>query len=215
MNKGPNLHGKTLRLSDAATHAATVYGAIEDLCSNVWVAGSIRRGKPQTADADLVCVPHERRNLLARLDRLVIEEKLKKAIKSDGKTLWGDRMRSFSVDGFKVELFIANPDNAGYILWLRTGPGTANQFAVSYARQKACNIKLEDGYVLRNGSRVSVPDEALMFRLLRMPYIKPAERSEQTYRHMMQMYSKALPPVANADLTFVDAPPVPVQRAMF
>lgn len=197
-----------ITLEDAAARVRIVTAAIEDVCQQVHITGSIRRGKPNPDDADVVVVPADPARLLARLDKLVANGVLHQAIYPDGKTRWGQKYRGLSVAGFKIELFLADGHNAGYQIALRTGPHDANKYIMT-ALQSLAGVQCRGGYVWRNGKKISVPDEDTFFMLLRMHYVDPDKRSEQAYRRTPKTRY-----VTDDRLTFV-TDDAPTQRSMF
>jgi DNA polymerase/3'-5' exonuclease PolX len=166
------------------------------------VGGSVRRCSVQPKDSELVVIPKP--TLLARLDALVRDGTVKKADYS-GRARWGEVYRGLDVDGIKVEIFSATPDNWGYIFWLRTGPGDANQYAVS--RLWGSNIRAQGGaiwyaprwsketkygkvaWMADNRRQVRVADENAMFALMGMSYIIPRERRMEVYERRFEARS--------------------------
>lgn len=182
----------SLPLHIAGSHAVKVLHMIEEQCKRVQVCGSVLREKPYCGDAEVVVIPRNTRSLLARLDKLVHAGQLEKAIygyyKSEDSVAkkpmyrWGEKYRGVSLpgtDGFKIEIFLANEHNWGYITWLRTGPGDANQYIMSRLMQSP--FRFREGYGEYNGRRVSLPDETDLFKALGMPYISPWDRSVENY----------------------------------
>jgi len=176
-------------LSQAYETAETVRHMLADLCVQTLIAGSIRRGKPYPKDAEIVLLPKHAPTLLARLDNLLITKRLHKARYTDknGRVShrWGSLYRGVTLPGhgMTVELFIANEHNFGYQAWLRTGPGSANYYAM-YALIPESGFTVDAGHVWHGESKVYVPDEQAMFKILRLPYIRPDARTETAYRRI-------------------------------
>ncbi len=178
-----------------------VESVIADLADygQFFVAGSIRREMTSVKDGEIValCTPEQERNLLARLDGLVLAGKVSKANYSDTSTpsyRWGNKYRGLQVgsreNGMKVEIFLATPDNFGYIYWLRTGPGDANMELMTRLSYLHAPVRFEDGkawWVTYEGSALSkkcqlrVPDEDALFGMLNMRYVPPKDRTEGMY----------------------------------
>src|SRR5690606_4220979 len=92
--------------------------------------------------------------------------------------------------GVNVDFYMASAENWGYIHWLRTGPGDANEIAVTNKNQrnrhgkwgiKPPAIALKDGTVWRDGAALAVGEEKEMFAALGMPYIAAHQRSAEVY----------------------------------
>jgi len=162
--------------------------------SEKWViAGSIRRMEPVVSDVDHVLIPRfgdvagedmfatpQRVNLLwHRLDELIADPQsgLTKAVRSDGKTCYGERQRAVQFRGLKHEFYIAEPDTWGVQLTVRTGPADLGRHLVTVIKDR--------GYECRNGFQVypigrnapiAVPDEEAFFRLCGVRYVSPPDR---------------------------------------
>jgi len=211
--------GVRIKASDARGRADTIKQALEDLCDRIVIAGSMRRGKEDVGDVEIVALPHRAPELLARLDALVAAGVITKARYGAGATRWGVKYRGLMFEGLRIEVFLADQHNEGYILWLRTGPGDANQYVMQECIRQSAPYRAEGGYWRVKGDgdnpepeakRISVPDEKEMFRLLGMAWVAPAERTLAMYRQMMRNVSWA------QQVTFVpDEPLVSVQSTMF
>ncbi|MCK6581081.1 MAG: hypothetical protein L6Q98_23550 [Anaerolineae bacterium] len=165
---------------------------LRDLCVQIEPAGSLRRGRDMVNDVEIVALPKRRTDLLARLDRWVLLGEISKAFYGGaaGKqsNRWGDKYRGFEYRGVRIEIFLADADNWGYIYWLRTGTGQANQFVMQQLlARKAPYGPLEGYWYWYPGRRkISVPDELELFRLLGiMHVIPPGARREEAYRTLM------------------------------
>lgn len=170
--------------ADARAAANTLVALINEQCERVEIAGSIRRGKAEVKDAELVVIP--RTGLWPLLDTLVKQGVVDKARYGDkGTTRWGDKYRGVLVDGVKVEIFAADAVNWGYQLWLRTGPGDANTHVMKWRSftQRTATWEAKDGYIhdAASSARLIVPDEATMFAILGTAYIPPHERTLALY----------------------------------
>lgn len=182
-------------MTDTLTDLATARAVVEDmadllapLCQKLEIAGSIRRGKPAVKDAELVVIPLP--GLLNYTDEMVQRGLIDKALYGDAQsTRWGNKYRGMLYRGMKVELFLADEDNWGYQYWLRTGPGDANTFIMSWLKWRKAPIQARDGdwFWTRSDEtvRLAVRSEQEMFELLGMPFIEPQNRSEGIYRHIL------------------------------
>ena len=160
------------------------------------VAGSVRRCKPMVGDVEHVIIPESGivtdglfgkpgSLVLERADTLVRTGVISKAIYSDGKNRWGDKYRGVVFEGVRHELFMADRDNFGAILAIRTGPAEFSERLVTILKQGG-KYRQADGYVRRTSegggvdfSRdglVPVPNEATFFKLCGMPPLAPEQR---------------------------------------
>ena len=166
----------------------------------IGLAGSVRRQKHAVGDIEIVAKAQDSRRLLARLDKLVIDKVITKARYGDTGYRWGDKYRGFLYQGMRVEVFCADAHNFGYIYWLRTGPGDANQEVMTQLSWRNSPYRAEGSYWWHKGQKISVPDETEMFRLLGMSYILPAERTLEKYKFLLKSWK----PVPASTLQIVD-----------
>lgn len=181
-------------LVDARSRARALRDLLAPACERIEVAGSIRRGKPDVKDAEIVAIPRithvvrqglfgpevktARSDLWDLVDRLVAgPEPLDRHPPTNGRAAsWGDRYRKLVWDGLPVDLFTAHADNWGAIALIRTGPADFSQAWVTEIRRHG--YRMEGGVVRDpNGDRVNVPDEATAFRLAGWTYVPARERA--------------------------------------
>jgi DNA polymerase/3'-5' exonuclease PolX len=191
---------KRIPLEEAQEIAAEVSAMIERLCPTLTVAGSIRRQREDVGDIEIVVIPSNAGSLRARLDNLVVKDVIKKALYRhvDGRgnesyvPRWGEKLRCFRFKHVTIELAIANRDNYGYSLWLHTGPADANKFIMNKLIEEQAAIRFSDGYgwltEYRGNSpiykdKLSIPDEATLWKMLQLPTIAPRWRSAQLYKN--------------------------------
>lgn len=182
-------------------------GLIRPACDRLEVGGSIRRGTPYVKDAELVAIPlnGSANNLLQFLDDLVARGEVEKAVYIDKNghqsNRWGQKYRGILFQGIKVEIFLATAINWGFQKWLRTGPGAANTYIMSYLIYKRAPIHFVDGdgwfspdnlwhkpkdkWIAEDKIQLDIPDEDTLFALLGMPYLPPNERSESRYKQLL------------------------------
>lgn len=169
----------------AAQHIIDLLGAH---CERIEIAGSIRRGKPDPKDAELVAIPKS--SLLAHMDALVERGELGKALYPHGnqatRNRWGNSYRGLQVGDVKVELFLATPETWGYIYWLRTGPGDANQWVMQFLKWQDAPCRPAKGAFRYDGELVPTPTEHDVFALLGINYIPPQERAEAAYKAVLR-----------------------------
>jgi len=169
----------------ARHHAEALVAQLAPLCQRIEIAGSLRRGKADLKDVELVALPIDSKALLARLDNWVIAGKIRKAIYPDGSQRWGSKYRGFTYESIRFELFTADADNWGYQLWLRTGPADANEYVMRQCISYQSPYHARDGYWWAGDARLSVPDEVELFRLLGMPPLHPVYRTLERYQQLL------------------------------
>lgn len=179
--------------------AETLVEAMRPFCERIQIAGSLRRGKPNCKDIEIVAIPKWEavemppENLFAsfykpefQLRNLLFEwaatqgdirwikpgktEIESGRINPDGK-YWRGWLPAREV---KLDLFLCKPDNWGAIYLIRTGSAEFSQAVVTQAKRigKPCR----DGFFTRDGEPVATPEEIAVFDLLNLEYAEPANR---------------------------------------
>ena len=184
-----------MNLEQARQIGMEVVGALAPACDRVVIAGSVRRGKAQPKDIEIVYIP---RTVKRRVDlfewsdgpateavigRLVAQRfwRFDDQVRRNGPKYkrmvrWGNDEEQQVV----IELFRACPDNWGYILALRTGPGDFNKIWAAKpwdGGSLPTNVVLKDGFVWVNGRPVPTPTEEEFFERIGLPCWSPGERS--------------------------------------
>jgi DNA polymerase/3'-5' exonuclease PolX len=209
-----------MELGEVRRAAETLVTMMSKYCERVEIGGSIRRGKPQVKDMEIVCVPkweiapieEQVRDLFgsppktpANFNLLhywaVCEQKILTwikpgtqeiipwQVKPEGK-YWRGVFTGAAMESFKLDLFLARPENFGIIHLIRTGAAefsaavlghakhnTPYQTESSYYEEHEMKGKPE-GYLVRKatGERVETREEHDVFELLGLEYLAPAER---------------------------------------
>ena len=185
-------------LIQAKSIAGEVIDLLQSAFVNLHVAGSVRRGKPQVSDIELVGIPVSTtlfKQLTSSLEQDgIITKHDYKPENYHPSYRWGDAYRGFNYKGMLIEVFCAEPETFGYIYWLRTGPGEANTAVMYWLKQRQSPVRMADGavwYVEYHGdeyqriSQLRVPDEHTLFDLINVPFVPPSQRNEQHYQWYM------------------------------
>lgn len=172
---------------------------LESYCTQIEIAGSLRREKDTVGDIELVCLPHNMQGLRNTLDSMValgtIDKKLYRHVDHKGKTSyvprWGDKLKCFILADVTVELHIGDIHNFGYLYWLCTGPSDGNTFVMSKLAAAKAAIRFDKGYgwlcdYIGNNAvyqhKLHLPDEQTVFKCLGMDFIRPLWRCEAVYK---------------------------------
>ena len=176
-------------------------GMIADTCERLEIAGSIRRGRADVKDAEIVAISRGS-DLLARLDQMVQDGTIRKALYGEKEqTRWGSSYRGLVFDGLRVEIFTADEHSWGNQFWLRTGPGDANQFVMKWLIWKRAPLRFQGGSVWWSANWMQVPggwdaadkrrlslrEESDLFAVLGLPEIEPAMRSDVMYEGLLDV----------------------------
>lgn len=189
--------------TEAIRDAEAFRALFDPSCYEQWhFAGSVRRERQYVGDVEHVIIPRhgdvsdgshlfatpKRVNLLLhRLDELertyaVSKHQYGGANGAATTTRWGERYRGCDFRGFNHEVFLADADNLGSVLAIRTGPGGYSRMLVMALSRNG--YKNADGYVWHtaSGDRVPAPDEETYFKLCGVRFIPPAERFDPEAR---------------------------------
>jgi len=180
-----------MKLNQAESIAREIVDELRPGCDRIEIAGSIRRGKSEVKDIEIVFIPHIVYRItdlfgagepVPATDPLLGDLIYLCVLKRDEEVKrWGPKYKRgiHVASSMVVELFRAEPDNWGYIFALRTGPAEFNHLLVSRDWQGGAmppNLKVQDGYLWRNGQLVVTPDEETFFAEVGIPCWPPEER---------------------------------------
>ncbi len=152
--------------------AQDVLAQLAPHCVRCEIAGSIRRKKEMCKDIEIVCIPqpYEGSGFFESGIATVVNRWEK--VKGELPCLYTQRILP---EGIKLDLFIATPENWGYIFMLRTGSREFNFRWVIALKNKF--YRLHDGGIFANGRAVPVREESDVFRLLGMAFVEPEKRT--------------------------------------
>lgn len=182
--------GERIKREDALEIAGNMVEFLADECQRVEIAGSLRRGSATVGDIEIVAIPKTFEDVHALTDGLLRRGIVSQALYGD-LPRWGDLYRGMMYKGARVELFLATPLNWGYVLWLRTGPGDANNYVMSQLKWRKSALRFHEGYGRitsymsgreHHGKRVAIRDETMLFLMMGLPYRAPEGRTLQWYR---------------------------------
>lgn len=178
--------------------AEEIVALLEPACASIIVAGSLRRGKPDVGDVEILYIP-----LLTSLpdpaDFFAIREAncaeiligemlesgvLTKRLSANGREAWGDKnkLARHVATGMPVDLFAATRENWFNYLVCRTGPAESNIRIAQRAQQMGWKRNPYGAGFTRGGhddvdfEEYRVTSEEGLFRFLALPYDKPEDR---------------------------------------
>lgn len=180
---------------EMAAIAGQLVRELSPACQRILVAGSLRRGRPQVGDIEIVAIS-DGDTLLDATDAWLASREVSKRLKSNNTPIaWGARFRAMVWRGVSVDLFITTPEQWGLISVIRTGPGTpdvgfeqwrggANQMLVTPRAKGGLlpdEMRVADGWLWRGERRLRTPEDSDVFRLIGLPLIAPPLRSCAEY----------------------------------
>lgn len=167
--------------------AMAAWRELKPWCIDAKIAGSLRREKAVVKDIELVVMPRmiereeESPDLFDTNPVKVVERvaEFGSTVRSLGAIAKGNpetgrMVQVLTPAGIMIDLFIARPENWGYILTIRTGSWQFGKALFTRARQLGYNG--DDGMLRNNGRPVDIREEAEYFRLLRMRMPEPKNR---------------------------------------
>ncbi len=179
-------------LAEARDVALEMVFMLGDVCKDIQVAGSVRRGKAMVGDIEIVALPKHKHDLHSKLETMLHRGTISKAFYGISNTnRWGEKYKGMMYKGFKVEVFSADEHNWGYVYWLRTGPAESNAWVMQRLLVGKSPYRPNEGYFWVKDKKVSVPDEKEMFRLLGMPFVEPPSRTLDRYEQGMRWFKPA------------------------
>jgi DNA polymerase/3'-5' exonuclease PolX len=179
-------------LAEAIEDAERFQALFPANCYRKWVvAGSVRRRRPEVGDvehvvepvigeyqsSDMFATPTTGNLLWNALDKMVELGQLSRNIYQTVRgpqERWGGKYRGISFCGFNHEIFLAEEQNWGSVLAIRTGPWELSRELVT--RLQRYGYRNADGYVKRDGVVVPCETEEKFFSFTGMAFIAPEKR---------------------------------------
>ena len=153
-----------MKAEDAQDTADMVMGIIRPFCTNVTVAGSLRRHKEDIGDVDIVAIPTDMVGLQTALNN------------SYDLITNGAKVKSFlDYKGVHVDLYLAEQAEFEPTLMHRTGSKWHNIAIAKRATAMGYHLSTSKG-ILGGSGQVVASTEKEIFRVLGLTYKEPWER---------------------------------------
>ena len=196
-----------MTLGQAEPLANKIVTALAPGCERIQIAGSVRRQRPLVGDIEIVAIPRlipelpaqlsilgEPPQMVSALDILLgklVNEKPHFRRGTKNGPLFKNFLIEFDSDGSEIglDLFLTTPEQWGYILALRTGPGDFNQAWVTQKSKGGLlpnEYRFNDGWLYKSGQRVPTPTEDDIFSLIGDGATLPPEERDNWRRHYLQ-----------------------------
>lgn len=181
-----------MKLEEAQVYAEKVVAVLQPFCSCIMVAGSIRRGKAEVGDIDIVAIPKTgwypgpfgfdievtaERNWTIVIPKVLSGKGLKIVVSGP------ELLRCTFADGFQMDLYRARPETWGVILLIRTGSKEHNVKLCTLARSKGLMLSAKDGVIqtLTSGCMtaskvIASQSEEDIFSALGLKFVEPKDR---------------------------------------
>ena len=157
-----------MKLEDALVIAERLKVDLARSCERIEIAGSIRRGKPEVKDIEIVAVPKDD----------LFEWSLALAVGDATFKKNGARYKQIILpEGINLDFFLVRPPAQwGVIFLLRTGPAEFSQRAVTQRSKGGLlpsDCKCQDGQIWRGDKVIPMPEEEDFLRLLGLEGFEP------------------------------------------
>lgn len=160
-----------MTLSNADQIAENVKSELAPYCYRIEIAGSIRRRRPEVKDIEIVAIPKPYETGLFENGIAAIVNRWEK-VRGELPCKYTQRILP---EGIALDLFFADQDNWGLIYSIRTGSADFSHRVLATGWVKA-GYRSEDGYLVLDGRRISVPEEKDLFERIGIPFIEPELR---------------------------------------
>jgi len=174
-------------LALASSVASEILESLIPACERIYVAGSIRRRRPDVGDIELLVIPKFRdvKDLFqTTIEEIDCTDDLLTELISRGilrrRGAWGHLNKFFTHNrsGIPVDIFVGTRENWGRDLLVRTGSADFNRRVMTRLKEfYAGGHAYGDAAVTtRDGYRLTAPDEETMFNYLEWDWIPPEKR---------------------------------------
>ena len=154
-----------IALERAKKVAREIIQQLSPYCSEIEVAGSIRRRKPWVNDIDLVLIPSDLWNLHTQIGRLGLVK------------MSGNKIMRVKVGDIQVDIYVASEETWATLLLIRTGSAENNIRLCSRAKSWGWHLAASgDGLFNAEGERIAGDSERSIYDALGLPWQRPEER---------------------------------------
>lgn len=164
-------------------HAEYIVELLRPVCARIEIAGSLRRGKADIGDIEIVALPLT--TPVQDMFGAVVDHASKLDPVLD-RWRWprrkaGPLYRQYEVEGRQLDLFICTPQTWAVNLLLRTGSAKFSQRFVTDRRHGGMlphGYKVKHAQLYKDNEPVFVEDEPQLFELLGLQWVAPEDRKD-------------------------------------
>lgn len=169
---------------EARALAEKVCHQLVPYCDKIKICGSVRRRKQECSDIDIVCLPKTKpvKDLFGMISGQERDPGFIKTI-NQWEKLKGDATGKYTqrlVEGHKVEIAMAHPDNFGNLVLIRTGNADFSHLIMKIVRERG--FHQTEGFLYRETRLIPIPDEMVYFQTLGIPFIQPELRNADAFK---------------------------------
>lgn len=165
--------GRRVSWDEGMAIAGEVLKWLKPLLKKAEIAGSLRRGKPEVGDVDLVVMAKDRVTGYAEVNAVLGSKfgwQIGDPTKAKHSGLWG---------GVQIDVAIATKGDWGAKLMFLTGSWQWNVKQRVLAKRKG--LKLNEKGLWDEESRVAGATEAELYAALGMKFVEPRDREEENW----------------------------------
>ncbi len=161
-----------MELAQAQKTADSALGRFRPYCSQIEIAGSVRRARRFVNDIDIVLIPTDR-NAVGR----VLMEMAVESTGSPKPEMAGPKIARVMHQGIRLDIYYATPETFATLLLIRTGSKRHNAHLAGRAKEKGWRLAASgDGLFDADDQRLAGDTEASIFEALGLPYKEPGKR---------------------------------------
>lgn len=164
--------GRRCLLAEALEIESALKREFEGLYERWEVAGSVRRGKPEVGDVDIVVIPKDGVLFADDFNKRVGDMFGWQVTKKKGE--FPKPKKSGLVEGVQVDFFVTTVEGWGAMLAFATGSAVTN--IKQRQKAKTLGLLLNEKGVWRDGVRIAGATEEDVYEALELDFIKPSER---------------------------------------
>jgi DNA polymerase/3'-5' exonuclease PolX len=164
-----------MELEKAKAIAVSIENQLRPFCSNIAIAGSIRRNKSWVNDIDIVAIPSNQGRFLYTL------QQLGRIKVGGGKIIRVDMKAKYGID---LDMYVATPETWATLLLIRTGSAGHNRKLCTLAKSKNMILHADGSGLFELEAqgcegvevRIAGDTETSIFEKLGLPYLAPEDR---------------------------------------
>lgn len=170
-------NGAKVQRTEAMEMANELISRLGKACQRVEIAGSLRRGKQQVGDIEIVCIPHLQPDLFGGEDYLWRE--VREALAAYKMVKGGDRYQQYNLGRCMADVFVTTREQWGVIFTLRTGSAEFSRKLVTprtYGGMMPNDMHILDGRLWNRGVSVETQEERDLLAAMGLEWVEPEQR---------------------------------------
>lgn len=169
--------GMKIPRSEALPMAKAILGHLGGVCQRIEIAGSLRRGRQEVGNIEIVCIPVEAVDLFGVLSYLWGD--VRDALAMFPMLKGGDRYQQYDLGRCKADVFVTTREQWGVIFTIRTGSAAFSHKLVkpqTYGGYLPDWMTIQEGRLWRGSVSIETLEEVDLFRAIGLIWIPPEKR---------------------------------------